>query len=219
MHVELYGRKIDLGEHPSKMCQARWAGRYSPEPETVGWIETLSPTGVFYDIGASVGTHSIRAAVHGLSVVAFEPQSDLAEELQETVKRNDLPIVVLPLALSNTLGRGVLGAGRSTHTFYHKVGGTVTASTVDECVVAFGCPNYIKLDVDGNEFAILRGAAETLPLVRSLLVEIDPAIPGQDDIPSYLERFGFTYNPAQIKRDKITTGKYAGTANWIFYRP
>jgi hypothetical protein len=38
----------------------------------------------------------------------------------------------------------------------------------------FPCPNYIKIDVDGIEIAIIRGAENTLksPELRSVIVEL-----------------------------------------------
>jgi hypothetical protein len=45
---------------------------------------------------------------------------------------------------------------------------------VDDLVRTFGLrpPDHIKLDVDSIEEQILRGARETLPRVRSVLIEI-----------------------------------------------
>lgn len=49
--------------------------------------------------------------------------------------------------------------------------------TLDEMIRQFNLPkpNYVKLDVDGAELNVLRGAAKTLcsPELRSVLIEID----------------------------------------------
>jgi hypothetical protein len=48
--------------------------------------------------------------------------------------------------------------------------------TLDDLCGKWGlpCPNYIKIDVDGIEIAIIKGAANTLrnPALRSVIVEL-----------------------------------------------
>lgn len=224
MKVPLYDREIDLGPKPSGLCVKRWsgAGRYAPEAETVAWIESLPSGSVFFDVGASVGTHAVRASLRGLEVHAFEPQQRWASELSAIITRNNLSVRVCEVALSDYPGTGMLVPGRSTHTFTperrkHQKGG-ITATTIDEYAKAVAAPDYIKLDVDGNELDVLMGAVETLPNVRGLLVEVDPQAGENAHIPAFLVGYGFKYDYEQYERDRIPSGKYAGTANVIFWR-
>ena len=69
------------------------------------------------------------------------------------------------------------------------------STTVDEFVRDYAppFPNHIKLDVDGNEEQILRGAAATLsdPRLRSLLVESDVGLDRRlEDITALLGQAG-----------------------------
>lgn len=218
MIVELYGRKIDIGEHPSKVCAKRWTGQLSPEPETVAWIESLPSGGNFFDIGANVGTFSVRAKLRGLKVFAFEPQEDNWRELQGIIARNGLAIEAYKMALYRDVSWGTLARGRSCDTF--KQGpGSLISTTLDNFVRAFNIkPDYIKLDVDGNEYDILLGAVVTLPTVSSLLVEIDPMIADHAAIPGLLAEFGFRFDPKQVASCQVQEGKYKGMANYVFFR-
>lgn len=217
--IELYGQEIDLGPSPSKLCIKRWTGALSPEPETVAWIETLPRGGVFYDIGASVGTHSIRAAMRGLIVTAFEPEEESYLSLLHTVKRNSLQVLCVQKALAKVCASGILGRGRSTYTFYAST--TMEGQSVDAITLDYWCkhhdyPDYIKLDVDGNEEQIIEGGEEVLAKAKSVLIEVDPVI--NPNIPSMMQNLGFHYDKAQVESCMIRTGKYTGTANYIFVR-
>lgn len=49
---------------------------HSEEPETIEWLDRLTPSDVLWDIGANVGMYSVYAArFRKCSVVAFEPES------------------------------------------------------------------------------------------------------------------------------------------------
>lgn len=221
-----YDRAIDLGPHPSRLCWARWNGKLSPEPETQAWIDTLEPGKVFYDIGANVGTFSVRAALRGLQVVAFEPTLEHYVELCGIIERNKLPILAYNLALFDKTCFGVMAKGRSTHAFHPNVGincntdtHPIMAVSADEIAAFTAHPSYVKIDVDGQEFQVLRGMHRILHGVESLLIEIDPHVsPPKDVVIGFLTKRGFSYDPDQVEACMIKGGKYDGMANYIFRR-
>lgn len=224
MWVEFADCKIDIGPHPSKVCLKRWTGAMSPEPETVAWINSLPEEGVFYDIGANVGTITARAVFHGLNVFAFEPDRIWYNELCEILIRNDIEAACFPIALSNNFGVGYLASARSSHSFFecreeHPIVGVV-ALPLDMLTGqgAIPYPSFVKLDVDGNELDILLGMRQTLRHVRSMLIEVDPQAGGNSEIPAFMEQHGFVYDKEQVEACTIRGGKYSGMANWIFYR-
>jgi FkbM family methyltransferase len=183
------------------------------EPFTVDWIERFVRRGdVFYDIGANVGAYSLIAAKAtggDARVYAFEPSPSSFNELSRNVLLNECAdsVVALPFALwsenetlSLTLNSAVPGA--ALHRLRHLTG-TAGANTIkilgvrlDDLVERFGlpAPNHVKIDTDGHELEVLRGAERTLARQewRSIIVELDRAESARNqEIRKLLARSGF----------------------------
>jgi FkbM family methyltransferase len=160
------------------------------EPWTVRWIEqNIRPDDVFYDVGANVGSYSLIAGAQqldGLRVVAFEPGYANYAALCDNVLLNgqDDVVVPLPVVLGERTELGTLtysnvGAGAAEHTLEAgRVGAyrqPVLVHRLDDVVeLGLPVPTLLKVDVDGAEAAVLRGAPRTLARaeLRSALVEI-----------------------------------------------
>lgn len=167
----------------------------SDEPETLAWIdEAIRPGETLWDVGANIGLYALYAALRGIDVVAFEPKAMTFGLLVEHIALNRLGdrIVPLCLALSDTTGLTRLrlssvvagGAGNALAGEPSQFGSSeavfsqaVPAFSADDLCRLPGVapPRHIKLDVDGIEPLILRGAAQTLASVQSVLVEVEGA--------------------------------------------
>lgn len=165
------------------------------EPETVKWIASLPQDAVLWDIGANVGAYTLYAAKRGVRVIAFEPSAATLYALTRNIERNQLShlIAAYPIAFAETTRLDALfmahtEPGHAMHSFGTRetIEGTIQGGfaqaalgySVDDFLKAFSppAPTHVKLDVDGIEDAILRGARETLRThVREVLVEIDGA--------------------------------------------
>jgi FkbM family methyltransferase len=189
------------------------------EPWTVHWLENvLKPDEVLYDIGANVGTYSLLAArFHGkgLRVFAFEPGYSTFAALCRNILHNKCHREITPIStlLYSAIGNSVFkyrstesGAARhavgaqgleskdlkETKAVYEQ---TMLTVTLDSLVDQFGLPvpSHIKLDVDGPELEILKGAEKVLsnPALKTIMVELDEKKlrPGILEI---LERNGLT---------------------------
>jgi FkbM family methyltransferase len=197
--------------------ERKWRASFSRrEPWTVAWLESETrPGDTVYDIGANVGVVSLIGATllrgEGL-VVAFEPSFSSYARLCENIALNGLSsmVVPVPLALSSTSGLQAFtyrseDPGQSRHAYSAEawtpaVGNShkrytqpMVSVTLDDVVplVRLPSPNLVKLDVDGAEAHVLRGAQSTLsaPECRSVLVEIDDT--HTDDVVSLVESLGF----------------------------
>jgi FkbM family methyltransferase len=179
----------------SKAEQLRALYFWHKEPETLAWIESMSQDGALWDIGANVGVYSLYAAARGVrSVAAFEPCAENFARLCANVHLNPgFPDVIdaLQVGFSKNSGSGefhnrVGGPGYSGGQLYAAVDETgavfptVSVETVDVCTIddmarSIGVPTHIKIDVDGAEYDILQGAAETLgdERLKSVLVEVN----------------------------------------------
>jgi FkbM family methyltransferase len=167
------------------------------EPETVRWIEEFSlPGDVFYDIGANVGAYSLvaMAATKGRGqVIALEPSFLNYMQLNANVLLNGIAGQVLPICVAlsdcNSVARfdfSELVPGAANHTLRGRdespEGGTgpkwgrVITYRMDDLVhvLDLPVPNLMKIDVDGGEFQVLKGAERTLEQeqLRSILMEV-----------------------------------------------
>lgn len=181
--------------------QWRWGNVRTKEPGTIKWLEAqVRPGDVVYDIGANVGVYTMMAALlvgEKGHVYAFEPHIPTAKSLLNTVGLNPCGkrVTVFTVALHNQNGYYPFNyAKMSSGTSGHQLGKPVDeferpfdpiaiewkyATTVDELLdnQVIQPAAVIKLDVDGNELAILQGMAgllgcQTPP--RSIQVEVHP---------------------------------------------
>lgn len=174
------------------------------EPETVLWLDRIPAGEVFWDIGANVGTYSVYAAKQrGLQVLAFEPHYANFFALNENIRLSQLgdnvkayciafgsEQILTPFYASHTAVGGSgsnLGANVNDQGLRYEVqfvqGGL--GMSLDAFTETFDCipPTAIKIDVDGLELAILRGASSLLRerRLRFLSVEINDARKGPRD--------------------------------------
>jgi FkbM family methyltransferase len=207
----------------------------SKEPDTVRWIEEAFGDGdVFYDIGANVGAYSLIAASRfpALRVVAFEPSALNFGQLVRNVALNGCGDRVMPLAVAladstrldtfnyqnltrggalHTIGRAVSEEGRA---FAPALRQRVRIHRLDDVVEMFDlpAPTHIKVDVDGAEPLVLRGAGDTLrhPMLRTVLVETNLEGPVRHEVEAVLTAAGLKLRAIH---------PYAGGfANFIFVR-
>jgi FkbM family methyltransferase len=162
------------------------------EPELLGWIDGFADNETLWDVGAATGLFSIYAARRGLKVWAFEPKATSFGVLVEHLALNQVGGPVFPacIAFSDRTGPTHLalhqmaaGSGGNSidgqpnqfgaHDYVFEQG--ALAYRMDDFAAAFGltAPDHLKIDVDGVEGLILRGAPSILKLVKSVLIEVE----------------------------------------------
>jgi FkbM family methyltransferase len=140
-----------------------WLGFY--EPETSDLLRTLVfPGATVYDIGANVGVHTLlaaRLAGEAGRVIAFEPLPRNLAYLREHTRLNRLANVeVVAAAVTDDVGKQSFDEGGSPS--MGRLGsGALTVDVVS--LDSFGGdPDVIKIDVEGAEVEVLRGAQDLL---------------------------------------------------------
>ena len=134
---------------------------------------------VLFDVGAHYGVFSLAAAQVGGTAIAVDPSPTALEmiAIESVLNGCGDRVQLLQAAVSDTngvmsmLSSGVFSAG------YFKVVRDrsnrdltkTQAVTIDQIVVNYGVPTHIKIDVEGHEAAVLRGAKETLSRYSPLL--------------------------------------------------
>ena len=145
--------------------QERWF-----ESELAFMTKLIKTGDIILDIGANYGLYTIRFAslVGNMGkVFAFEPTPDTATFLQRTVNDNGLNNVdIIPYALSSKCGISNFFVNDNSElnslTANKKNSKSVTVSvqTLDSIKDEFEdtCVNFVKLDAEGEEANIIRGA-------------------------------------------------------------
>lgn len=156
-------------------------GEYSPREAEV-LSSFLRPGDTAVDVGANLGTLSMalaRAVGPQGKVLAFEPQGMIHGCLQETVARSDTPWVdARCLAIGEKAGVAVVprldatGASNFGGVADDGDGDPVDVVTLDGLALA-AC-RLIKIDVEGRELEVLRGATQLLARCRPVIcIECD----------------------------------------------
>jgi FkbM family methyltransferase len=192
------------------------------EPNTVAWLEAHAKKGaIIYDIGANVGAYSLIAAACGAEVFAFEPSHQNAYHLHENILLNSLDdrITVIPLVLGDKNGMvrfkvvdSTFGASRSFSSEGDTAGKAYPLLTLDAVreLLLLPAPTAIKIDVDGAEVELLKGAYATLheSSLQSLLVEADDG--NEEKVKRTLLEAGFSV-AEEARMDRHTV-------NYVFER-
>ncbi len=160
------------------------------EPEARFALSLVPAGGHAVDVGANVGFYTLALACHvgpRGRVLAVEPASEACTRLEDNIRRNGLTNVRLaraaaaesPGSLTLHLSATDLGSSSCVRvpSPYEAAGTeTVTAAPLDDLIQEAGIePHFIKIDAEGMELAVLRGAARTLRARRpALMVELNP---------------------------------------------
>jgi FkbM family methyltransferase len=178
--------RLDLGDEDQ--LQIYWTGLHHDDGRIVRLVRSALPAdGVFVDIGANIGIHTLAAAAHlrqgGGAVLAFEPHPHNFRTLLHNLHQNGHSHVTaenMGLAeAADTLtchgaerGGNWSLASRGESTFQ------VRLVRLDDYLDEHPLPrlDVMKIDVEGAEVRVLRGAARTLARFRPVVIfEVCPA--------------------------------------------
>jgi FkbM family methyltransferase len=162
---------VGAGEH------GYWLGSYEMN-KRLAFEREIFPGAVVYDIGANVGYFSLLAAVlvgQEGRVFAFEPLPRNLDFLRRHVALNGLEDVVqiLPVAVSENSGEAAFDLGASSAMGHLAERGEITVemAALDDLVKSgeLPPPDFMKVDVEGAEYAALKGAQYLLERYRPVL--------------------------------------------------
>ncbi len=227
---------------PNEIIQWRVDTLFEKEPETIEWInnfKTVNPT--FWDIGANIGLYSLYSAVvhQEINVVSFEPSTSNLRVLSRNIAINGFQnkIKISQMALTeeankfqmldesefiegwsmSTFGKGTDYKGEKIKSKNsYQIFGTNINYLLKNNILPV--PNYIKIDVDGIEHIILRGAGDFLKdlKIKSILVEVNEKYTEQyENILKIMNESNFKF------KNKYSNNNYdfPNNFNYIFERP
>lgn len=169
-------------------------------------VSALAPGDIAVDVGANKGAYlpSLSRAVPGGTVVAFEPQPSLAVYLRRACAAADLRnVVVEGVGVSERDGMlrlAVPGDGESSQDASFELGSVGEGPVRFHEVTVRSLDSYfaketrrvaaLKIDVEGHELAVLRGAAGLLEGHAPLVVcEIESRHQAAGTVFDVLEQF------------------------------
>jgi FkbM family methyltransferase len=185
------GEQHSLPWESSKLCPMG----FTPIPASLestlrGFYQNfVQPRDLVFDIGANLGTRSEVFLSLGCNVIAVEPHPTCVKVLKEKAK--SVPnLTVFSAAIGGTPGIAHLITGEShcisslsqewidAVTKSDRFGGykwttdnIVGQSTLDNMIVAFGLPRFIKIDVEGYEHEVIKGLSQP---IKALSFEFCP---------------------------------------------
>jgi len=181
-------------------------------------LHVLGPEDLFVDIGANVGSYTVLAcAAKRANGICFEPVPSTFERLMDNLRINNLceRVIAQNIGLSDREGDLVFTAGEDTTN--HIVAGDEHASNairvkvlpLDE-ILGGTTPSLLKIDVEGYEMPVLKGARQTLenPGLHSIIMELNGS--GRrygfkdGEIVAFMENLGFsTFRYEPFSRELI----------------
>lgn len=191
-------------------------GIKADEPLLRNAAETVRPGSIVWDVGANMGLFSFAAA--GLAgangrVYAFEPDAVMTRLIRRSARLNPhaAPVEVIPCAVAENLGLAHFEiaqrsrASNALEGFQLSQGGgvreveTVLTASLDWLAERLPPPDVLKIDVEGAELAVFRGAREMLKAKRpTILFELTR--PNWEEESRLLNDFGYTLYDSELPR-------------------
>lgn len=193
-------------------------------------LHLLRPGDYFADVGANIGVYTLLASGQsGAYTFAIEPAAAARKQLEENINLNQLHhlVTIIPAAMGSNSGQLSLTQHLGNYNHVALPGEpnieSVEVLTLDDAVQAH-CPLLIKIDVEGYETEVLRGAGATLsnPELQAVVIELNGS--GQrygfsdETIHDHLLSLGFApYHYEPQTRELIALPAF-GTHNTIYLR-
>lgn len=237
-HLKRNGQEYHLF-CPNRVTHWRAETFFTKEPETIEWLDTFERGEVLFDIGANIGLYSLYAAKKGVQVISFEPESQNYALLNRNIHLNQASdhVLCLNVALSDRdsfdcLYIPKLHPGESQNNFGEAVDWRhqtfdpafkqgVLSFSLDSFLAQYPkyFPNHIKVDVDGIESKIIKGAERTLRdrRLKSLSIEINDDSAEDLETVQRIESLGLRFLRKK-HAEMFNEGQFRNLYNFVFTR-
>jgi FkbM family methyltransferase len=181
------------------------------EPETVEWLKFFgdqknSPCEILVDVGANIGVFTLYwcSLNKNFQTISIEPFDKNYNLLISNVDKNNFnnQVKIYKHSLSSKKSYGMievsdLRPGSSSFKFSPvdsqglDLSSLVESSTLDILLQNNEGLKILKIDVDGNDFDVLKGAEKSLASKNIVSILIESSENQQYKINNYLTKFGF----------------------------
>lgn len=178
----------------------------------------VKPGDVVLDVGANIGNHTLYlAVVAGCRVVAYEPNPELVAGLRASIEANDLgeQVTLREVGVYSRTAHGVMADLDPANLGAQSIavadeGGDFGVVALDDEELP-GPVAAMKIDVEGAEIDVLRGAERLIGRDRPRLFIESGTLAGFQDVRAFLDDLGYvltgTYNltPTHSYRSAVGT--------------
>lgn len=167
------------------------------EPIATGHIlNILKDDDIVLEVGANIGYYALIEARICDKIYAVEPHPENLDRLQRNIALNNFKNVIvqqgafgasdgkIPLFVSNLSNWHSCRSAPKSETDFIEV----DCFTIDSFAEANEVPTFIKMDVEGYELQVLRGAEKTLKSIRHLFLELHGTILTRSEMIEILDR-------------------------------
>lgn len=155
------------------------------EPDFYKKILKIHPSknNLIFDVGANIGSKSIIFSKLARKVVSFEPSERLFGLLQKKFENTN--VIIYNYALGNKVSTSdlyivenneaynslnkkhieITATSRNIATLDTVKRQEVKVEIIEHFINEFGIPKYIKIDVEGYEYEVVRGLETTVPII------------------------------------------------------
>ncbi len=209
---------------------------------TTLFAELIQNVTSFFDVGANIGYYSILGCTlnSGLKAYAFEPSPGVMGYLKDNIARNQMDLQIVPeaVALSDKVGtidffemKNPKFSGIDNLSGEHNIGTKearlstkieVPTTTMDDYIRKHDIRklDLVKLDTEGAEHLILKGAEQTLSELRPLVICETLFNKIEKDLEAIMKRHSYEFynhlGAGLRKVDTITRTKDNGVRNCFF---
>ena len=229
-----YNDKQIIFNTPNKRTTGRVKRIHKKEPLTNRWLETLQPDETLIDVGANVGMYSLIAGVgRGVKVFSLEPESQNYAVLNQNIASNECEnITAYNIGALDFNGYSVLnmtshsGPGTAVHSVQEELDHVLKPKTVtfrqglyvcslDSFIDDLGIqPDHIKIDVDGLEHRVIKGAIKSIAYAKTLVIELNHNLQEHLDAIQLIKDRGFEL----VETDLREVGDFINCGEHLFKR-
>ncbi len=172
INIKVGGKKIKFFA-PNRLTEHRVKTFENYEAEGIKWISEFDEDSIFWDIGSNIGLYSIYASYlkNKIDIISFEPTPLNYSILSRNISINMLSekIKIFQVALSDksnqflTMKESEFTEGKAKHSLFknnyieNENKYKIYCTSIDYLIQNnfLKKPNYLKIDIDGNEKEVL----------------------------------------------------------------
>ena len=225
----------------NKTTTARVKKIWKKEPITIEWMNGIKKDDIVIDIGANIGMYTLMSGVGREAIVyGFEPAASNYHLLLKNIKLNSMHNRI------KTYCAGVLDydgfsdlniddevddtLGGSNYSVDEEVGFDlkpmrvgfkqgINVITLDSfCRKMKIIPDHIKIDVDGLEHRVIKGALESIAQAKTVIIELNTNLKEHKVLVSLIKSLGFKLDEKQVNQSLRKDGIYLNVGEHLFYK-